>query len=116
MEKAVKFKREKTTPETRDELSLSQGSIGWAVLEERLASSKPEKGYKLGMLITTPAGPYKYPFSREHFTDMRKISPSVENLNPWAGDLTEEQRKAILEECRKNPWYFFNVLTTDLGR
>lgn len=35
---------------------------------------------------------------------------SLENIDPWDdASLTPELKKAILEECRVNPWYFFKV-------
>lgn len=35
------------------------------------------------------------------------INPELEHVDPYDPDLTEEQKAAILIECKINPWYFF---------
>jgi len=41
------------------------------------------------------------------------INKALESLDPWNPNLTKEQKVAILEECKKNPWYFFHILKHD---
>jgi hypothetical protein len=41
---------------------------------------------------------------------VKLINPDLEGVDPYAEDLTEEQKKAIYEEAKANPLYFFKTL------
>lgn len=45
-----------------------------------------------------------------HSFCLNLINEDLKNVNPFDPDLTDEQKKAITEEAKNNPWYYFREI------
>jgi len=56
------------------------------------------------------AAVYKSMGIKNHAFLLALINPSLQGVDPYDPDLTEEQITAISVECKINPWYFFREI------